>query len=437
LNRSRQETLLLIANCLLIVAVLVPSWQRIDVQTLLEPTGLLLALFLIASVVLAGLFPIHLRAHTKISVTSVPTYLMAVLSPPLITAFGVGAAWLLVELWLRSKHKTSPREIALTGTRWALVAYLGAVVAHWPSSNSLAQGLVLFAAAAVLFLGDVISVSLQIAPLNGEPPWRILRACLKAGGVAEAIQYGVGILGALAALQSVWMLGLIAIPTGLTYFFFKNLLEMRGATRQMLERMADAVDLRDPYTGGHSRRVAAKCEEILSQLGISGPELDLIVSAARVHDIGKIGIPDKILQKPGRLTPQEKAIMDSHAEQGAELLACFPDLARGAEIVRHHHERWDGAGYPSRIGSFDIPLGARVVAVADSFDAMTTDRPYRPALSVQQAAAILRQERGRQWDPEIVDAFLHTLADRLEERTPAPAKTLGSAHGAVSPGVTV
>jgi putative nucleotidyltransferase with HDIG domain len=211
---------------------------------------------------------------------------------------------------------------------------------------------------------------------------------------------------------------------------------MRSHTRQVLESMADAVDLRDPYTGGHSRRVAAYCAQILKELGIYGPEVDLIVSAARVHDIGKIGIPDEILKKPRRLTPAEKAIMDAHTQQGAQLLARYPDFARGVEIVRHHHERWDGQGYPSRLGGLDIPLGARVVAVADSFDAMTTDRPYRRALSMQQAATILRQERGQQWDSTIVDACLQMLMDRLEEPVSAVTKPAAPARGPVPTRVT-
>src|SRR5581483_2790892 len=112
---------------------------------------------------------------------------------------------------------------------------------------------------------------------------------------------------------------------------------------------------------------------------ILGPEASLIISAARVHDIGKIGIPDDILKKPGKLTSRERAIIESHAARGADLLVRYPDFARGKAIVRHHHERWDGKGYPDGIRGLEIPLGARVIAVADSYDAMTSDRPYRRA----------------------------------------------------------
>ncbi|MCZ7567308.1 MAG: HD-GYP domain-containing protein [Ardenticatenaceae bacterium] len=189
---------------------------------------------------------------------------------------------------------------------------------------------------------------------------------------------------------------------------------MQASTQQLLESLADTVDLRDPYTGGHSRRVTAFCQGMLRELGISGHEADLIIAAARVHDIGKIGIPDEILRKPGKLTPEEWAIMSAHSARGAELLARYGDFARGAGIVRHHHERWDGQGYPDGLKEFEIPFGARVIAVADSFDAMTSDRPYRRGMSGAQAVSILRKECGRQWDASIVDAFLRCIAAQHE-----------------------
>ncbi len=186
--------------------------------------------------------------------------------------------------------------------------------------------------------------------------------------------------------------------------------------------MADAVDLRDAYTGGHSRRVTDYSAAILRELGLHGPEVDLILAAARVHDIGKIGLPDAILHKPGRLTDEERAAMELHPLHGEALLTRYRDFARGVAIVRHHHESWDGAGYPDGLARTDIPFGARVVAVADSFDAMTSDRPYRKGMPVEKAAAILREGRGTQWDAALVDALLRALAP-----IPAPQDTLAPA----------
>jgi len=144
---------------------------------------------------------------------------------------------------------------------------------------------------------------------------------------------------------------------------------------------------------------------------LHGPEVDLILAAARVHDIGKIGVPDAILNKAGRLTEEERATMEQHPVRGAALLQRYRDFVRGVAVVRHHHERWDGTGYPDGLAGMDIPFGARVIAVADSYDAMTSDRPYRTGMPIPKAAAILREGRGAQWDATIVDAFLRTIAD--------------------------
>jgi HD-GYP domain-containing protein (c-di-GMP phosphodiesterase class II) len=179
-------------------------------------------------------------------------------------------------------------------------------------------------------------------------------------------------------------------------------------------------DLRDPYTGGHSRRVTAYCAQLLAALGMHGPEVELVLAAARVHDIGKIGIPDAILNKPGKLTDAERAEMERHPVLGADLLARQGGVGRGVQIVRHHHEAWDGSGYPAGLAGLDIPFGARVIAVADSYDAMTSDRPYRAGMPQAKAESILRAGRGQQWDPTLVDAFLHALGEQ-EGLRPAPA----------------
>jgi putative nucleotidyltransferase with HDIG domain len=189
----------------------------------------------------------------------------------------------------------------------------------------------------------------------------------------------------------------------------KQLKELQSHTHFMLESLADTVDLRDPYTGGHSQRVAVHTAEILKSLGLQGPEAEIVILSARLHDIGKIGVPDYVLNKPGRFTPEEEAIMRTHPDRGADLLKRYPDFARGADIIRHHHENWDGTGYPHGIKRTDIPFGSRVIAVADSYDAMTSDRPYRVAMTQAKATSILKDGRGKQWDPEIVDAFLRTL----------------------------
>jgi len=377
--------------------------SRLDLQT-----GLLAVAFTLAAI-LADRHPVHVAHHTKVAVTTVPLFLMAALLPPPLAGLAAGVAVLVGEVSTRSEYGNHPEDIALSVARCVVVASLGGIVAHLPAPHPALQGITLVAAAGVMFLGDLLLSTLELAPMSGIRPGQVFARTLREAGLMETAQYLFGILLAAAAHRYLWTIVLLVLPMGVLYVAFKQMKELRGDTRQLLEGMADAVDLRDPYTGGHSRRVTAFVEDILKELELSGPDVDLIVSAARVHDLGKIGIPDAILRKTARLDAEEWAEMQTHPVRGAELLSRYPDFARGAEIVRHHHESWDGGGYPDRLAGMEIPFGARVIAVADSFDAMTSDRPYRPGMPCEKAAQILREGRGRQWDAEVVEAFLRSL----------------------------
>jgi HD-GYP domain-containing protein (c-di-GMP phosphodiesterase class II) len=252
--------------------------------------------------------------------------------------------------------------------------------------------------------------AIEISAMSDQSVGQVLSTLVREGIAVEGVQYLLGILGALIAAEHPWALALLVMPILFVHSAYKNTKEMHTSTRVLLESIADTVDLRDPYTGGHSRRVTAYCEGILQALPLSGPEAGLILAAARVHDIGKIAIPDGILNKVGYLEAHERAIMQSHSVRGAEFLARYADFTRGVAIVRHHHEHWNGNGYPAGLSGAAIPLGSRIIAVADSFDAMTTDRPYRKGMSAQDALQILREGRGEQWDASIVDAFFVSIA---------------------------
>jgi putative nucleotidyltransferase with HDIG domain len=170
--------------------------------------------------------------------------------------------------------------------------------------------------------------------------------------------------------------------------------------------LAQAVELRDDYTGGHTERVRRYAELLARQLNLSSTELQWVRLGTPLHDIGKIGIDDVILKKPGPLTAEEYQIMQSHTVKGATILETVPDLAPMIPIVRSHHERWDGKGYPDQLAGEAIPRLARIVAVADTFDAMTSDRPYRKGLPVEVAFAEVAKQSGKQFDPECASAFL-------------------------------
>lgn len=373
------------------------SWQSV-----------VLALLLLAAVAAAYRFPIHINRSQKVEMTSVPLYLMAVLLPSVpLAATAAGAGILLGEMLVRRERGNLYSDLFTAVSRWTIVVMAGAA-----SVLLLGEGAAIsfVGAALVMWLGDWITCPLVVAPMNGDRPLQVMLGNARDTALVEGSQYLIALLGALAAGAHLWALGLLLVPTMLVYRAFKSAKEMQYSTFIMLESMADAVDLRDPYTGGHSLRVAALTSGILSELGMRGPEAELIVTAARIHDIGKIGLPDSILNKTGKLTSEEIAIMQTHPDLGADLLHRHSDLMRGADTVRHHHERWDGAGYPQRLKGTNIPFGARVIAVADSYDAMTTDRPYRQAMTREKATAVLQEGRGSQWDPDVVDAFLKTVA---------------------------
>jgi len=199
---------------------------------------------------------------------------------------------------------------------------------------------------------------------------------------------------------------------------------------ETLEALAASLDLRDNETAGHSRRVTRYSLEIAKAMACSPEQLTHIVRGAYLHDIGKIGIPDSILLKPGKLTPEERAIMESHARIGYGLVARIAFLARAAEIVLTHQERYDGTGYPQGLSGDEIPLGSRIFAVADTLDAMTSDRPYRRALPFSQAREEIERESGRQFDPQVVRAFLSIPEDIWErirsERSARITSSLGA-----------
>ncbi|MBX9622863.1 MAG: HD domain-containing protein [Gemmataceae bacterium] len=178
--------------------------------------------------------------------------------------------------------------------------------------------------------------------------------------------------------------------------------------------LAQAVELRDFYTGGHTQRVTRFAGVLAGQLDLPADQLELIRLGTPLHDIGKIGIDDAILRKPGRLTADEFAVMQSHTVKGAEILSGIPEMRGIVPIARSHHERWDGTGYPDRLAGEAIPLLARIVAVADAFDAMTSARPYHPdgrGRPAAEAFAELQRQAGRQFDPACVAGFLAARAE--------------------------
>lgn len=189
--------------------------------------------------------------------------------------------------------------------------------------------------------------------------------------------------------------------------------EVNFEYHEMVECITSALDARDPYTGNHSRRVSDMACFLCQKLGISHEETQEIHISGHLHDIGKIGVPDRVLLKPEKLNDEEWALMKKHPEIGADILSKSPHFSRIAAIILHHHERWDGKGYPFGAKGTEIPIGARIIAVCDSIDAMASARAYRKALPLDVVKSEIEKNIGIMYDPKIAQVAL----DNWEELT--------------------
>lgn len=191
--------------------------------------------------------------------------------------------------------------------------------------------------------------------------------------------------------------------------------EVNFEYHEMVECITSALDARDPYTGNHSRRVSDMACFLCQKLGISHEETQEIHISGHLHDIGKIGVPDRVLLKPGKLNDEEWVLMKKHPEIGADILSKSPHFSRIAAIILHHHERWDGKGYPFGAKGTEIPIGARIIAVCDSIDAMASARAYRKALPLDVVKSEIEKNIGIMYDPKIAQVALDNWKELTKE----------------------
>jgi putative nucleotidyltransferase with HDIG domain len=247
----------------------------------------------------------------------------------------------------------------------------------------------------------------------------------------RTVWYAVGLVfGALwlaLALMvrgaSAWMRAQNEDLAARTHDVVESTRELEATLLETIETLNAAVEARDPYTAGHSQRVRRISLAVGRELRLPARQMGSLATAALFHDIGKIGMPDSILTKPTRLDRAEQRIMREHAVRGAEIVSRITSLKDCVPAIRHHHERWDGVGYPDGLSGKDIPLEAAIIAVADAWDAMTTDRPYAVALSVDEALLQIHAGRGKQFNPAVVDAFAAVARRRPAEIFPPDTAT--------------
>jgi len=191
--------------------------------------------------------------------------------------------------------------------------------------------------------------------------------------------------------------------------------DVHGLMMGLLHSLTSAVDAKDAYTCGHSERVALLSRHLAQEAGLNDHQVERVYMAGLLHDVGKIGVPETVLQKTGRLTAEEFELMKKHPEVGARILRDIKQIADIIPGVLHHHERFDGKGYPSALAGYDIPIMGRIICLADCFDAMTSNRTYRKALPLEVALTEIRRCSGTQFDPALTEAFLRIGVDRLRD----------------------
>jgi putative nucleotidyltransferase with HDIG domain len=342
-------------------------------------------------------------------VSFIPYLTAIVLYPSWATLCTIGAASLLAELLrpkLPLKRLFNVSQIVLAGVT-ATVVYtsLGGVSLQLDPAFRLLP----HAAAVTVFLA-VNSLAVAIAVSLAEKKSLVVTWVR---GNAAGLAYDVVAIPAVYAFARTfvdwgwWGVVVLCFLLWGLRLMYQSKHQLETTNRELLELFVHTVEFRDPYTSGHSQRVSRYSRLIAEIIGLNSKAVERISVAALLHDVGKIHeIFAPILMKPGRLTPEERSVMELHPIKGAELVEKISDLRDIVPAVRHHHENWDGTGYPDRLAGNAIPIAARIIRFADTMDAMLTDRPYRKALSEKEVRSELSRFRAIEFDPEICDALL-------------------------------
>ncbi len=390
------------------------------------PSPYLVALGALAYV--SELFPVRLPRQAHVSVASGVLYTIAIIFGPAWTVLVAAVVNLAADATHRKPWYKIVFNTAGTAVWWGLPTLLHASLVGPGTDPLQLNSLVAFGLlGSTNIVLNLLAVSAVISVHSGHRIMDIISSNSKGVLLQYVTTLPLGLLTSVAYIQNGPVgASLLVLPLIAVYYSLRTAQDIRDQTTRTIELLADSVDRRDPYTYRHSQLVAEYAGMIARKLRLSLDEIDVIVSAARVHDLGKIGVPDAILQKPDKLTPDEFEIMKQHVTIGAELVSRLPQYRKARELILYHQEHWDGSGYPFGKRGEEIPLGARIIAVADAYQAMTSDRVYRKALPHEVAVRILRDGAGRQWDPRLVEVFIEAIEERRTSEKGALVSTLPS-----------
>ncbi len=383
----------------------------------------MLAVILGALIVCSDFFEIDAplaSVRVTVSVSAALCFAAAITLGPLLGAGLAGVSVLIVELLQR---REAIKTVVNTSTA-VLASFLGGYVYYWIADTALSPiGSIENVAATILgasvytFL-DTGMIAIILSQVVGHSPIELFRANFRWAMFEHISLPTLGIMIPVLYRESIFALIIVVIPLLGPYLAFRNYRQVHEETRATLAVLADMLDRRDPYTAEHSQRVSTLVDQMLQHYpDVSFDDYEKIITAARVHDLGKVTTSDATLLKPGKLESHELEEMKRHSADGSDILGHISIFKESAAIIRHHHERWDGNGYPDGLAGEEIPVGSRIIAVADTYDAMTTDRPYRAALSHCTAINEIQRCSGTQFEPKAVDAFLKVI--ELEEASSA------------------
>ena len=302
-------------------------------------------------------------------------------------------------------------------TQWVVtVAVTGIIfvrVRHTPLTLTFANDYLWALGAFLCYAGMNLAFVTGIVTLTTTKKFfYAFKTCMRDFGLQYLVFCVLALLLVVLYSLSIWHMALAILPLVLVHVSFRSYLRLQTETRKTFEKISRILDERDHYTAVHSSEVAELAVKIGQEIGLPQGEIEKIDIAARVHDVGKVAVPDAILLKPAPLTEEEWEVMKRHPAISAELIEGLEIYKPVADAVRHEHERWDGSGYPDGLKGEEIPLLARIIAAADVYNAIGTRRPYRKALTNEQAVETIRNMRGKDLDPTVTDALLRVIASQ-------------------------
>lgn len=422
-----------IAACL-VVTIRMPPAQLLH----WAPVGLLfIALGILGSqreVLISESSSHHMGTVAHVAALILLPYQMAVLA--------IGGSKATTELFIHFKRGRRFRAVPLnTGATVLANAAAGGAFHTLHGSNYLwlgdlraVQAFPALAALGILyFVIEASTVAGAITLASRERPWSSLHHLMGGAFLPEVSLILVGVLFGVLGRFSPIMTLFVIVPVIFSIRAFESLQRLREETKEAVLKMAEHIDERDHGTGEHSKRLEQLTRRLALETGKILPEdIESIALASRVHDLGKIGIGNDILLKDGPLTAEQRQNMEKHPVIGADILASYSAFGKAVPIVRHHHERWDGTGYPDGLQGEQIPIGSRIIAIVDAYDAMTSDRSYRAGMKPEIAVEHLRDGMWTQFDPDICKKFIDLLIKDGVYQPSQPAPDLRLVDDALS-----